>query len=180
MVLAGIGGFHSAQLIPTSNITTVMLSSHVRPLGRSSSWVTIPSYPLVQLLRHHSFLKKPPQWSSASAQLAALYRHSGPRDVETCRGLLQRTCHSLLHQSSNLCTTGMLHTDELHTPTSLHSSKQQGDVTLKPHAASVCLKCFKCFIGMLQVFYIDIVKVDRDVAQVTMCFKRMFQMFHMF
>jgi hypothetical protein len=33
---------------------------------------------------------------------------------------------------------------------SLHSLKQQEDVALKPHVASVCFKCFRCFIWMLQ------------------------------
>jgi hypothetical protein len=37
---------------------------------------------------------------------------------------------------------------------------------------------------MLQVFYMDIAKVDKDVAYVAMaiyvCFKCMFQMFHLF
>jgi hypothetical protein len=43
---------------------------------------------------------------------------------------------------------------------------------------------FKCFIGMLQVFYVDIVKVDRDIAYVAMvvhvCCKLLFPMFHLF
>jgi hypothetical protein len=66
---------------------------------------------------------------------------------------------------------------------SLHWSKQQVDATLKVHVEIVCLKCFRCFIDMLQVLYIDVVKVDRDVAQVVMaihvCFKCMLQMFHL-
>jgi hypothetical protein len=65
--------------------------------------------------------------------------------------------------------------------TSLHISKQQADATLKVHVARVY---FKCFRGMLQVLYIDIAKVDRDVAYIVMaihvCFKCMFQMFHLF
>jgi len=61
---------------------------------------------------------------------------------------------------------------ELHMPTSLlYSPKRQGDVALKPHVASVYFKCFKCFRGMLQVFYIDVAKVDRDVANVAMVFQ---------
>jgi bacterioferritin-associated ferredoxin len=78
----------------------------------------------------------------------------------------------------------------LHTLTRLLSPKQQGDVALKPHVASACFKCFKCFRGMLQVFYIDITKVDRDVAHVAMvfssvcpkcfiCFRRVLQVFHL-
>jgi hypothetical protein len=43
---------------------------------------------------------------------------------------------------------------------------------------------FKCFKGTLQVLYIDVAKVDRDIAHVVMdihvCFKCMFQMFHLF
>ena len=58
---------------------------------------------------------------------------------------------------------------------------------LKLHVASVY---FKCFRGMLQVFYIDVAKVDRDVAHVAMmfssvclkcfiCFRRMMQVFYL-
>jgi hypothetical protein len=36
---------------------------------------------------------------------------------------------------------------------------------LKVHVASVC---FKCFIGMLQLFHMDVVKVDRDAAYAAM------------
>jgi hypothetical protein len=39
--------------------------------------------------------------------------------------------------------------------------KQQEDVALKAHVANVC---FKCFRGMLQMFHMDVAKVDRDVA----------------
>ena len=52
---------------------------------------------------------------------------------------------------------------ELHTPTSLHSHKQQGDVALKMNVASVCFNYFKCFRGMLQLFYTNVVKVDRTL-----------------
>jgi hypothetical protein len=52
---------------------------------------------------------------------------------------------------------------------------------LKTHVASAC---FKCFICMLQVFHVDVTKVDQDVAYVAMaiyvCCKRLFQMFHLF
>jgi hypothetical protein len=42
--------------------------------------------------------------------------------------------------------------------------KQQGDVALQEHVASLCFKYFICFICMLQVFHMDVTKVDRDVA----------------
>jgi hypothetical protein len=55
---------------------------------------------------------------------------------------------------------------------------------LKLHVARVSFKCFKCFRGMLQVFYTDIAKVDRDVAHVVMvihvCCKLLFSRFHLF
>ena len=35
---------------------------------------------------------------------------------------------------------------------------------MKTDVASICFKCFRCFIGMLQVFHMDVAKVDRDVA----------------
>jgi hypothetical protein len=64
----------------------------------------------------------------------------------------------------------------------LTSSK--GDVTLKAYVASVCFKCFRCFRGTLQVFCMDVVKVDRNIAYyvamtIHVCCKRMFQMFHL-
>jgi hypothetical protein len=40
------------------------------------------------------------------------------------------------------------------------------------------------FRGMLQVFYIGVAKIDRDIAHAAMalhvCFKCMFQLFHLF
>jgi hypothetical protein len=61
---------------------------------------------------------------------------------------------------------------------SLHSSKQQIDVAVETHIASVCFKCFICFRDMLQVFHMDVAKLDRDVAYVAMvvhvCCKRLF------
>jgi hypothetical protein len=86
------------------------------------------------------------------------------RSVETCRSILRRTGRSLLHRSGELRATVELYDGELHVPTSLYSSKQQGDIALKPHVASVYFKCFRCFRGMLQVFYMDVAKVDRDVV----------------
>ena len=58
---------------------------------------------------------------------------------------------------------------------------------LKLHVASICFKYFK---GMLQVFYIDVAKIDRDVAHVAMVFssvgpkcfiffRRMLQVFYL-
>jgi hypothetical protein len=59
-----------------------------------------------------------------------------------------------------------------------HSSKQQDDIPLKTHVASVC---FRCFRDMLQVFYIDVAKLNQNVTHVTMtihiCLKCMFQCF---
>jgi hypothetical protein len=61
--------------------------------------------------------------------------------------------------------------------------KQQGDITLKARVANVYFKCFRCSRGMLQVFYIGVAKIDRDVAHVAVaihiCFKCMFQLFHL-
>jgi hypothetical protein len=44
--------------------------------------------------------------------------------------------------------------------------KQPGDIALKAHIATIRFKCFRCFRGVLQVFHIDVAKVDRDVAYV--------------
>jgi hypothetical protein len=62
--------------------------------------------------------------------------------------------------------------------------KQQGDVVLKVHVKSIYSNCFTCFIGMSQVFHMDVAKVNQDVAYVAMaiyaCCKCLFQMFHLF
>ena len=54
-------------------------------------------------------------------------------------------------------------------------------VLLNAHVASVC---FECFRGMLQVFQMDVAKVNRDVAYVAMVVhvfrKGMLPMFHVF
>jgi hypothetical protein len=31
---------------------------------------------------------------------------------------------------------------------------------MKARVASVCFKCFRCFKGMLQLFHMDVTKVD--------------------
>jgi hypothetical protein len=52
---------------------------------------------------------------------------------------------------------------------------------LYTHVLSICFKCFRL---MLQMFYLDVAKLDLDVAYVAVnihsCFKRMFQVFHLF
>jgi hypothetical protein len=52
------------------------------------------------------------------------------------------------------------------------------------HVANVSFKYFRCFRGTLQVFHVDVAKVDRDVTHVAMaihiCVKFMFLMFHLF
>ena len=57
-----------------------------------------------------------------------------------------------------LCAGVELHNDEF------HSSKQHGDnaLALKAHVASVCFKCFICLRGTLQMFYMDVAKLDRE------------------
>ena len=54
---------------------------------------------------------------------------------------------------------------------------------LKANVAIVCFECFRCFRGMLQVFHMGVVKVDRDVAYVAMvvhvCCKGLLPMFHL-
>jgi hypothetical protein len=47
-----------------------------------------------------------------------------------------------------------------------------------PYVANVN---FKCFSGMLQMFHMDVVKVDRNVAGVSeACYKCLFKIFHLF
>jgi hypothetical protein len=55
--------------------------------------------------------------------------------------------------------------------TSLYSFKQQVDTTLKAHVVSLYFKCFRCFIGMLQVFYMDVIMVVHVCCQLLLsCF----------
>ena len=49
-----------------------------------------------------------------------------------------------------------------------------------PYVANICFKCFRCFGGVLQVFHMDVAKVDRDGAYVAsfsfqcfICFSRL-------
>ena len=53
---------------------------------------------------------------------------------------------------------------------------QQGDVAMEAHVASVCFKCFK---GILQLFHIDVAKVDQGCCTYCKCFRGMLQLFHM-
>jgi hypothetical protein len=68
--------------------------------------------------------------------------------------------------------------------TGLQLSKQQVDVTLKINVANVCFKCFIYFRDMLQVFHMNVAKLDQDVPYAAMvvhvCCKRLFPMFHLF
>jgi hypothetical protein len=60
---------------------------------------------------------------------------------------------------------------------------------LHTYVSSVCFECFRCFRLMLQVFHLNVTKIDLDVAYVVMaihaCFKcfihfrRMLQVFHL-
>jgi hypothetical protein len=34
---------------------------------------------------------------------------------------------------------------------------------MKSHVASVCFKYFRCFRGMLQLFHMDVTKIDRGM-----------------
>jgi len=45
------------------------------------------------------------------------------------------------------------------------------------HVASMCFKYFKCFIRMLQVFHLDVAKVDPVIVYV---FAMDFKCFHVF
>jgi hypothetical protein len=57
------------------------------------------------------------------------------------------------------------------------------------HVANVSFKCFRYFKGMLQMFHMDVAKVNRDIAHVIMvvylcfkcmfCFRRMLQVFYL-
>jgi hypothetical protein len=53
-----------------------------------------------------------------------------------------------------------------------------------PHVANACFKRLRCFVGMFQVFHVDVAKVNRDVVYVAMivhiCCKCLFPMFHLF
>jgi hypothetical protein len=95
--------------------------------------------------------------------LARAVRHFAGASVSSMRRRPLRQCRA--------------HNDEL------YSSKQQGDIALKAHVASICFKCLRCSRGILPVFQMDVVKVDWDVAYVAMvvhaCCKGMFSMFYL-
>jgi hypothetical protein len=48
---------------------------------------------------------------------------------------------------------------------------------LKAYVANVCVKCFKYFKGMLQVFYMDVAYVAMTIQ---VCCNCLFKMFHLF
>ena len=52
------------------------------------------------------------------------------------------------------------------------------------YVSSVCSICFNCFIRILQVFHLDVAKVDQNVAYAAMvvylCCKLLFPMFNLF
>jgi hypothetical protein len=45
---------------------------------------------------------------------------------------------------------------------------------LKAHIVSVCFNCFICFRGILQVFHMDVTKIDLDVAYVASVYSKYF------
>ena len=45
--------------------------------------------------------------------------------------------------------------------------------------AHVSSACFKCFRGMLQLFHMDVTKVDQGCCTYCKCFTSMLQLFHM-
>ena len=50
---------------------------------------------------------------------------------------------------------------------------------METHVASVCFKCFRRFRGMLELFYMDVAKVDQGCCTYCKCFRGMLQLFHM-
>jgi len=50
---------------------------------------------------------------------------------------------------------------------------------MEAHVASVYFKCFRRFRGMLQLFYMDVAKVDQGCCTYCKCFKGMLQLLHM-
>jgi hypothetical protein len=46
-----------------------------------------------------------------------------------------------------------------------------------PHVANISFKYFRCFKGTLQVFHVDVVKVDRDVAHGAMAIHVCFEVY---
>jgi hypothetical protein len=56
----------------------------------------------------------------------------------------------------------------------------QGDAAIKAHVASVCFKCFRYFRGVLQLFHMNVAKVDRGCCTCYICckcFRGMLQVF---
>jgi hypothetical protein len=58
------------------------------------------------------------------------------------------------------------------------SPKQQRDVVLKAHVASLYFKCFRYFRGILRLFHVDVAKANWNVAYVAIIL--LFPVFHLF
>jgi hypothetical protein len=69
---------------------------------------------------------------------------------------------------------------DLHAPTSLYLRSSKEMFKLKEHVTNICFECFRCFKNMLQVFYINVAKVNRDVTIcVHVCCKGLLLIFHL-
>jgi hypothetical protein len=68
-------------------------------------------------------------------------------------------------------------------PPPRHSRAPPAHVALKAYVANVYVKYFRCSRGMLQVFHMDVVKVDLNVAYVAsvywICFRCLLKMIHL-
>jgi hypothetical protein len=90
------------------------------------------------------------------------------------------TCH---HRPSQGAPTGAADAGGVRAPplaVSFHGRNRAAPI-FPPYVANVCFNCFGCFRGMLEVFHMYVVKLDRDVAYFAMtihvCCKRLFHFF---
>jgi hypothetical protein len=140
----------------------------------------------------HTFL--PITWPQKTAAVlapctvCARPAHAGPRRASHRCSPLPSCLPRVLTASRRWCSPLRWCTDKLDAPplTSAPSSSSimtnsidpnRGDIVLKTHVPSIC------FRDILQVFQMDVAKVDRDVAYVAIvvqvCRKGLFPMFHM-
>ena len=87
-----------------------------------------------------------------------------------CACMLQACVHNVSSVFSDVCCKCVYLdvADVFHTYIISVLSKCCICCTSDTHVASVCFKCFYCFKRMLQVFYLDVAKVDLDVTYTCM------------
>jgi hypothetical protein len=114
------------------------------------------------------------RWQQAASHLPSMVAMAGtafpPRGSRSSSYDASRGCggaqFAIVMRSTASCPPGQLlrvagelYTNEVQMPTSLYFSRAT-KIALKAHVTSVHFECFRCFIGMLQLFHMDVAKAD--------------------